>query len=75
MGSIAVGFVLGTLVGRAASIGVAGWALSGDVPTTAAGLEAAGRIGCGLGLVVVVGTATCAALTALRAAPTDDAAP
>jgi hypothetical protein len=75
MGFIAVGFILGTLVGRAASIGVAGWALSGDVPTTAAGLEAAGRIGCGLGLVVVVGTATCAALTALRAAPTDDAAP
>jgi hypothetical protein len=70
LGFIAVGFVLGTVVGRAASIGVAGWALSGDVPTTAAGLEAAGRIGCGLGLVVVVGTATCAALTALRAAPT-----
>jgi hypothetical protein len=64
LGFIAVGFVLAAVVGRSASIGVAGWALSGDVPSTAAGLVAAGRVACGLGLVVVTAVATYAALVA-----------
>jgi hypothetical protein len=64
LGFIAVGFVLAAVVGRSASIGVAGWALSGDVPSTADGLVSAGRITCGLGLVVVTAVATYAALVA-----------
>ena len=48
----------GLLIGKALTFGLAGWALGGNVPSTAADLVSTGRIAAGLGFVGVVGIMT-----------------
>jgi hypothetical protein len=59
--ALAVGGVVGLnglLIGKAFVLGLAGWALGGDVPTTSADLVSTGRIAAGLGFVAVVAMTT-----------------
>jgi hypothetical protein len=48
----------GLLIGKAFVLGLAGWALGGEVPSTAADLVSTGRIAAGLGFVAVVAMMT-----------------
>jgi hypothetical protein len=48
----------GLLVGKAFVLGLAGWALGGQVPSTAADLVSTGRIAAGLGFAAVVAMMT-----------------
>jgi hypothetical protein len=48
----------GLLIGKAFVLGLAGWALGGEVPSTAADLVSTGRVAAGLGFVAVVAMMT-----------------
>jgi hypothetical protein len=48
----------GLLIGKAFVLGLAGWALGGQVPSTSADLVSTGRIAAGLGFVAVVAMMT-----------------
>jgi hypothetical protein len=48
----------GLLIGKGLALGLSGWALGGDVPSTATDLVSTGRIAAGLGFVIVVAMVT-----------------